>query len=463
MRSLALAIALIVLSPLSATAAPSAPSAADGASIHPVLRLLPREPAASAGRTAFVDVNVVPMDAERVLMRQTVLIEGDRITAIGPVADLAIPADARRIDGAGRFLLPGLGEMHGHNPPVGSTTEYVQRIYFLFLANGVTTVRGMLGWPGQLELREQVRDGRLLGPTLLLAGPSFSGASVASPQAATLRVEEQKREGWDLLKVHPGVKREVYDAMANAADRLGIRFSGHIPLEVGLEYAIERRQETVDHLDGYIELLGGDQGPLDPARLAAIVQRTRETNTWVVPTMALWETIIGAADLPSMLAYPELRYLPTIEIERWRASYERRLADPKFDRARARRIAENRLILLKALADGGARILFGTDAPQQFSVPGFSIHREFPLMLAAGMSRYDILRSATRTVGEHLAATDRFGVIAPGARADLVLVRANPLADLAHLREPAGVMVRGRWLAGDDIAQVLAAYAERRD
>jgi imidazolonepropionase-like amidohydrolase len=179
--------------------------------------------------------------------------------------------------------------------------------------------------------------------------------------------------------------------------------------------------------------------------------------------MALWETIIGAADLPSMLAYPELRYLPTIEIERWRASYERRLADPKFDRARAQRIAENRVVLLKALADGGARILFGTDAPQQFSVPGFSIHREFPLMLAAGMSRYDILRSATRTVGEHLAETDRFGVIAPGARADLVLVRANPLADLAHLREPAGVMVRGRWLAGDDIAQVLAAYAERRD
>lgn len=463
MRSLAFVFSLLVLGRLIAGATPSSPSATDGQASPSSLQLLPAGPVAATVRTAFVDVSVLPMDAERVLTRQTVLIEGDRIAAIGPVGAVAIPAEARRIDGAGRFLLPGLGEMHGHNPPIGSTVDYVERIYFLFLSNGVTTVRGMLGWPGQLELRDQVRDGRLLGPTLLLAGPSFSGASVASPQAATLRVEEQKREGWDLLKVHPGVKREVYDAMADAADRLGIRFSGHIPLEVGLEHAIARGQETVDHLDGYIELLGGDQGPLDPARLAAIVRRTRETNTWVVPTMALWETIIGAADLASMLAYPELRYLPKAEVERWRVSYERRLADPKFDRARARRIAENRIVLLRALSEGGARVLFGTDAPQQFSVPGFSIHREFPLMLAAGMSRYDILRSATRTVGEHLAATDRFGVVAPGARADLVLAHGNPLDDLAHLQQPAGVMVRGRWLSGEDIAKTLAAYAERRD
>lgn len=463
MRPLAFVLALLALGRLIAAATPSSPSATDGQASPSSLHRLHAGPVAATVHTAFVDVSVLPMDADRVLTRQTVLIEGDRIAAIGPVGAVAIPAEARRIDGAGRFLLPGLGEMHGHNPPVGSTVDYVERIYFLFLSNGVTTVRGMLGWPGQLELRDQVRDGRLLGPTLLLAGPSFSGASVASPQAATLRVEQQKREGWDLLKVHPGVKREVYDAMADAADRLGIRFSGHIPLEVGLEHAIARGQETVDHLDGYIELLGGDLGPLDPARLAAIVRRTRETNTWVVPTMALWETIIGAADLGSMLAYPELRYLPKAEIERWRVSYERRLADPKFDRARGRRIAENRIVLLRALSEGGARVLFGTDAPQQFSVPGFSIHREFPFMLAAGMSRYDILRSATRTVGEHLAATDRFGVVAPGARADLVLARGNPLDDLAHLQEPAGVMVRGRWLSGEDIARTLAAYAERRD
>jgi len=418
--------------------------------------------AEAASTVAFVDVTVLPMDSDRVLTKHTVVVEGDRIVTVAPAEQATIPAGAQRVDGAGKFLMPGLGEMHGHNPPPGSSEEYVANVYFLYVANGVTTVRSMLGWAGQLELREKVRRGELVGPTLLLAGPSFSGQTVHSPQGAEERVRTQQAEGWDLLKVHPGVKREVYDAMARTARSVGIEFSGHVPAEVGLVHAIESGQTTIDHLDGYIEHLQAADAPLDPAKLEEVVQFTRESGAWVVPTMVLWETILGAADLETMLAYPELQYMPADEVERWRSGYARRTGEPDFDRERARRIAEHRKTLLKALADGGVKILFGTDSPQVFSVPGFSIHRELAAMAAAGMSNLEILQSATKVVGEYLSESDRFGLVAPGHRADLVLLTANPLDDVRHVSAREGVMLRGRWIPESEIQEKLGEIGGRK-
>ena len=408
---------------------------------------------------AFVDVSVLPMDRNAVLSGQTVVVTGTRITAVGPTDAVAIPSGAQRIDGTDKFLMPGLGEMHGHNPPLGSSQAYIENVYFLFLANGVTTVRGMLGWPGQIELREKINKGEILGPTLYLAGPSFSGTTVRSPAQAEARVREQNAEGWDLLKVHPGLKRADYDRMAQTADALGIRFAGHIPADVGLVHAIERRQETVDHLDGYIEFLNAENSPIDSAKLAEIVKLTRETGTWVVPTMVLWETIVGAAALSEMSQYPELRYMPAAEVRRWKTTYEKRLGDSKFDRTRAATTAANRRIVLKALNDTGAKIVFGTDSPQQFSVPGFSVHREMQAMAAAGMTPFEILQSATHNVGDYLKRKDTFGLVAPGHRADLILLRANPLTDLKHVAQRIGVMVRGRWIPETEIKAGLAKIA----
>jgi imidazolonepropionase-like amidohydrolase len=417
--------------------------------------------ASAPGTVAFVNVTVLPMDADRTLTAHTVLVRGDRIVQVAPSGEVTVPADATQIDGRGKFLLPGFGEMHGHNPPPGSSPQYIADTYFLFLANGVTTVRSMLGWPGQLELREQVKKGDLLGPNLYLAGPSFSGQSTPTPAAAVQRVREQKAEGWDLLKVHPGVRRESYDAMVATAREVGIAYAGHIPADVGILHAIAQGQETVDHLDGYIEYLEGDRGPLDPAKLADVVRRTREAGIAVVPTMILWETIIGAGDPAAMHAFPELKYMPPAEIERWKATYERRLAAPNFDATRARRIADNRKVLLKALRDGGVTILFGTDAPQQFSVPGFSIHREIASMAESGMTPYEILHSGTKAVGDYLKDHDTFGTITPGSRADLILVNANPLEDLRALAQRSGVMIRGRWLSEREIQEGLAAIVAR--
>jgi cytosine/adenosine deaminase-related metal-dependent hydrolase len=419
-------------------------------------------PPADTGVTAFVGVSVVPMDSERVLANQTVVVRGDRIVEVGPARSVRVPDGARRVDGRGKWLMPGLAEMHGHVPPPNAPPEYTDRVLFLYLANGITTVRGMLGAPGQLELRRRAAAGEVLSPTLYLAGPSFNGNSVSSPEQAAEMVRAQKTEGWDLLKVHPGLTRPEYDAMARTAREVGIRFGGHVPEDVGLLHAIEMGQETFDHVDGYVEVLNGDAGPVDSVRLADVVRRTRAAGAWVVPTMALWEVLYGTANLDSLRAYPELRYVPRQQVEAWTNAFRQRMSSPQYNAVAAANVIENRVRILGALHRGGARILMGTDAPQQFSVPGFSLHRELSHMRAAGMSPFDILATGTRAVGEYFRTSDRFGTVAAGQRADLILLDANPLADVSNVDRIAGVMARGRWVPRTEIdaglERIAAAY-----
>ncbi|HEX2190333.1 MAG TPA: amidohydrolase family protein [Longimicrobiaceae bacterium] len=409
--------------------------------------------------TAFVEASVIPLDAERVLRGHTVLVRDGRIVAVGPSAEVEVPPGARRIDAEGKYLIPGLAEMHGHVPPPEAPAGTTESVLFLYLANGITTVRGMLGAPGQLALRERANRGEVLSPTLYLAGPSFNGASVDTPEQAVRMVRAQKAEGWDLLKVHPGLTRAEYDGMARAAHQEGIRFGGHVPGEVGLLHALEMGQETFDHVDGFIPYLRGFQGPVDSVRLADAVRRTRDAGAWIVPTMALWEVLYSVGDLDSLRAYPELRYVPAREVEEWTAAFRQRSQHPQYDATMARRMIENRVHVLRALHRGGAGILMGTDAPQEFSVPGFSLHRELGRMRQAGMSPYEILVTGTRNVGEYFRGKDSFGTVAVGRRADLVLLDANPLQDVANLQRIAGVMVRGRWVPRAEIRDRLESIA----
>ncbi|HUP00554.1 MAG TPA: amidohydrolase family protein [Gemmatimonadota bacterium] len=429
------------------------------------------EIAGSSGPVAFVRVAVLPMvdgadgGSGRVLEDHTVLVDGDRIVGVGPADEIEVPEGAIVVDGTGKWLIPGLAEMHGHVPPPDAPRAFVENVLFLYVASGITTVRGMLGAPGQLALKEEANSGRIVAPTLYLAGPSFSGGSVTSPEQAAAMAREQAAAGWDLLKVHPGPTRAEYDAMARTARELGMRFGGHVPEEVGLVHALEMGQETFDHLDGYVEHLDGEAGPVDPVELEAIVRTSREAGAWVVPTMALWETLWGIPTLETLAAYEELQYMPPDIVEGWKARHRERLADPERDPAVARTVIDNRMRILAALADGGVRILMGTDAPQLFSVPGFSLPRELERMEAAGMSPYEILVSGTRNVGAYFANEDAFGTIAPGQRADLVVLAADPLADIANVASIDGVMVRGRWLPRAELdaglARIAASYRRR--
>ncbi|HEX6938783.1 MAG TPA: amidohydrolase family protein [Longimicrobiales bacterium] len=404
---------------------------------------------------AFIGVNVIPMDAERVLQNQTVIVRDGRIAALGPADDVAVPDDAIRVDGRGKYLVPGIAEMHGHLPGGNAAPEVVETVLFLFVANGVTTVRGMQGHPSQFALRERIERGELIGPTLYLGSPALHGNRARTPEDGARLVREYHAAGFDLLKVHEGLSPETYGAIAAAARELGIAWGGHVADDVGLERALAAGQSSIDHLDGYLEALGDD-----PTRIPALIRATREAGAWVVPTMALWDhAFLGLRDIEELRAFPELKYVPRPWIENWTAQLRNLRANQ--DPAAGARGRELRRRLLKAFADAGVGILLGSDAPQMFNVPGFSLHREMRVMAEAGLTPYQILRAGTRNVAVYFDALDEFGTIAVGRRADLILLEANPLDDIANLQRRAGIMVRGRWLPEGEIQERLAGIARR--
>ena len=427
-----------------------------------VLLASPRLVAQPPKSVAFTNVSVVPMDSSKVVPNQTVIITGDRITAVGPAKTTRAPEGAVQVEGQGKYLMPGLAEMHGHIPPPTQPRELIDNVLFLYVAAGVTTVRGMQGAPGQLDLREAAKRGEIVAPNLYLAGPQFGGGAVKSAEDAVARVRQQKAEGWDLLKVQEGLSTPAYDAMAKTAKEVGIRFGGHVPNDVGLLHAIEMGQETFDHIDGYIEQLDGRAKPVDEKALDDLVQRTRKAGAWIVPTLVVWETLQGPVTLESRTAFSELRYLPAAQVQQWTKGLESRLKNPEYNADQAKLHIDNRMRILKALHAGGVRLLLGSDAPQQFNVPGFSIHREMRRMADAGISPYEVVKSGTANVGEHFKAQDQFGTIAVGKRADLILVDANPLQDVANMEQRSGVMIRGRWLPASEIDARLAKIAAAR-
>ena len=420
---------------------------------------LERTTAQSDQVVAFTNVTVVPMTSNQVLANQTVVVTKDRITAVGPAKSTRVPDGAVRVEGQGKFLMPGLAEMHGHIPPSKTPREQIDNVLYLYVANGITTVRGMQGSPGQLELRESARRGEIVAPNLYLAGPAFNANTVKTPDEAVAMVRQQKAEGWDLLKVLGGLSLESYDAMARTAKESKIAFAGHVPAAVGIVHALEMGQETVDHLDGYAQQLDGLAKPIDGKALADLVAKTKQAGTWMVPTLVVWETLQGPVTLESRTKLPELKYLPAEQIEAWTKGLQNRLSNAQFNAEQARIHIDNRMKIFTAMHSAGVRILLGSDAPQQFNVPGFSIHHEMKRMADAGMSTYDIVRSGTASVGEYFKGRDDFGTVAVGKRADLILVDANPLQSLDNLSKRSGVMVRGRWLPQADIEKRLAQMA----
>lgn len=413
--------------------------------------------AAAQDITAFVNVNVVTMEDDQVLEGRTVVVSDDRIVNIGAAGELDPPESAVIIDGADRYLIPGLAEMHAHVP--GLDDAYApEDVLFLYVSRGVTVARGMQGQPGQLALREKAKNKDFLSPTLYLAAPSLSGNSVNGADDARAKVNTYADEGWDLLKVHEGMTVEEYGAIAETAQERGIPFGGHVSDAVGLERAFASGQRTVDHLDNYLNYIGAEDAPATPEMLEKAVSATGASNAGVVPTMALWETFATSPE--GLSEYPELKYAPKPVIAQWKSSHENIVASiPNADAGRL--TIENRRKLLKALSDGGVEILLGSDAPQIFSVPGFSIHREMTVMAEAGMSPYEILYAGTAAPGAYFADKDAFGTITPGARADMILLEANPLDDIANAGAIAGVMLRGRWIAKSEIDARLDAIAKK--
>jgi hypothetical protein len=440
---------------------------------------IPTPPDDRGNAVAFVDVTVIPMDRERVLERHTVLVEDGRITAVAPSGEIDVPEGAERVDATGQFLMPGLAEMHGHIPgsdPGLDYGRYAEDILFLYVSNGVTTVRGMAGDPLHLELREQTARGELLGPTIHAAGPALSGNNAATPEAAERAVRERHAAGYDLLKIVE-MPADSYERVASTAHEFGMPFAGHIPERVGLVGALDARQASIDHLDRYVEFLvpGYEDMPdreagffgsglvdlADRSRIPEAISRTLEAGTWNVPTLSLVEHLASPLPAEAMIRRPEMRYMPQTLRDQWVRSKNEFNARPDFQPPAARQLVELRRRLTRELHDAGAPLALGSDAPQFFNVPGFSIHHEMAMMVASGLTPFEVLVTGTRNPAIYFGTPEEFGTVEVGRRADLILLEANPLEDIGNVKRRAGVMVRGRWQPESAIQERLEAIAAR--
>lgn len=419
---------------------------------------------------AFVNVNVLPMSSESVLQEQTVIVEHGKIVLIGDVDRVRVPEEAEIVDGTDRYLMPGLAEMHAHIPAVG--TASLDRVLNLFVANGVTLTRGMLGQPSHLPLRQQLLGGDVFGPRLITSGPSFSGSSISGAEDAVRRVRAQFEAGYDFIKLHPGLSAAEFFAIAETANELQIPFAGHVPVAVGVEDALLAGMATIDHLDGYFAALippesdgaGGYGGFLDVLltdemaldRIAAIAAATASAGTRNVPTESLFERRVSAVSVADLRNLPEMKYMPESTVDDWAAAKQRQLDERDFTPELAERAIEIRRRLILALHAAGAGLLSGSDAPQVFNVPGFSLHHELGFMVAAGLTPFEALQTSTTAVADFLGTNT--GYVSVGKDADLVLLDANPFLDIENTMRIHGVMLRGNWYSDAMLEARLAPF-----
>jgi imidazolonepropionase-like amidohydrolase len=425
---------------------------------------------------ALIGVHVIAMDDEKVANNQTILVRDGRIVEIGSAASVTIPEGATRVDAEGKYALPGLTEMHGHL--AGDDSAMNERILLLNVAYGITTLRNMQGHPAHLALRDRVARGELLGPRIYTSGPALSGKRIPTPDEAVKVVTEQKQAGFDFLKTQEGVSRAAFDAMVETAQKLDIPFAGHVAADVGLERALEAGYKSVDHLDGYVEALvkpGVDLAEagffgsavvehIDEARITEVAKATRDAGTAVVPTETLIENFFTPEPVDELLAQPEMRYLPKELLSDWEASKRKFMTDGNgnIPAEQRERLHDVRRKMIKVLHDTGVLLVLGADTPQVLNVPGAAIHRELALMVEAGLTSYQALEMGTKNVAAYFGTSDEAGTIAPGKRADLLLVDANPLDDIGNTTKRFGVMVNGTWLSRTEIDEKLAALTGAR-
>lgn len=414
----------------------------------------------------FEHVSVVPMDRDHILADRSVLVANGRIAAIG--STVAAPPGARIIDGHGLYLLPGLADMHVH-----SANSRDMRV---LLANGVTTVLNMGGASSDFvdQVVPAINAGRRPGPHIYLAlrvdgTPEYGQLLVTSPEQARAVVGLARTNGYDFIKVYNNLAPEVFEALVEEGRREGIPVVGHGVTRVGIERQLAAGQLMVAHLEEYLYTVffppGADVGTRAPddAQIAAAVAFTRRSGAFVTADLGTYATIAGLWGHPEVTTRafrdPDFAYLDPMMRIAWRQSgYEARSGDLNQRLAFLGRFA-------KALLDGGVPLVAGTDTPTiTGDYPGASLRNDLYALRTAGFTAFQALSTATRTPGEFIARAKPgalcFGIIAVGCRADLLLLRRNPLEDLHALEGREGVMVGGVWRSEAQTQALLAEVAQ---
>jgi imidazolonepropionase-like amidohydrolase/phosphohistidine phosphatase SixA len=424
-------------------------------------------------RVAIVGADVLPMTGRARLPDQIVLVVGDRIERVGPRAQIRIPEGYRVIDGKGQTLMPGLVDMHIHlSAEAGRPGDASQRALAVMLAHGVTTARTMAGHPAHPEIRAAIERGTIAGPRLYAAAPALHDGNVPDATAGRAAVAAAKGAGYDLIKSHQLTDPVRWQAIQDEARRLRIPVAGHVAKPVGLLRAVAAGQQ-IEHLDGAIaELIGADapeqaidfgQFPpgavLDAAAAAdesayrALAARLARSGSWHVPTLSLFETIADVTTpTVSLRARADMRFIPEAALDAW--AKQRDSLRQMLDADSGRKLIDVRRRLVRALHRAGVPLMAGSDTAQAFQIWGPGLIAEIEALGRAGLSNMDALRSATRVPrdylrnlpgnGSALGWRASFGTIEAGARADLLLLDADPSKNLSALRSVRTVVAGGR-------------------
>jgi len=448
--------------------------------------------AACAGGTAqntiaITHVSVIDVASGATRPDNTVLVTGNRITYAGPAASAKIPSGATVVDGRGKFLIPGLWDMHVH----GFVWVFSEFAGPLMIANGVTGARDM-GWyiDTTLRWRSDIAAGREIGPRLV-AGARVDGAVNKARFVAHVVTEEdgvravdtlaRRKDGSrraDFIKTYSWVPRAAYFGIAREAKKLGVPFAGHVPYSVSVIEASDAGERSIEHEDDLMRACTARDSLLrarfgdttdsepdqldmikaqarlirafyDPARCKSVIATLARNHTWVTPTLVVYQPYAHAFDSAS--THPEWsKYVPGLVQGGWLHKSARVTpADSmvvrsyfSFDRTRD-------------LKDAGVKLLAGTDMPQAFVYPGFSLHEELELLVRSGLTPLEALRAATYNPAEFLGALDSLGTVTQGKVADLVLLDANPLTDIRNTRRISAVIANGRLFDRAARAQLL--------
>ena len=426
---------------------------------------------------AIEQVTVIPMDRETTLENQTLLIENGKIIEIGTAGRINIPNGFQVIDGKGKYLIPGLSDMHAHffneQGSHRNTTEVELKV---MLANGLTTARIMAGHPNYLAARQNVREKRWIGPELVVASPQLVGRwawdttfknyeIVDTPAKAENAVRKFKKEGYDAIKITFMVDRPAFDAINKTAREVGVKVVGHVGPKVKLPAALAAG-EQIDHMDEFIDMLLPDTSYnhgesvsdmnlwrmnawntvpyLDESKIPALSQLVKKSGIYVCPTNYFFISCFGASFTENVYkSKPDFGYIPKeILPERWRVmQLNRKMPIP---RESIERYVAIRKKMTKSLWEAGVPLMAGSDSPEWFLMTGFSIHDEIKTFVEAGLSPFAALQTATIHPADYLGLTQK-GRIKKGMDADLVLLDRNPLENIDHTKSISGVFKDGRW------------------
>ena len=401
---------------------------------------------------AFVHATVIDATGAPAQSNVTVVINGDRITALGKSAEVTLPANARIVEATGKFLIPGLWDMHVH--------WYDEASLPLFIANGVTGARIMWGMPLHHEWRKEIEQGSLLGPRLLIAStiidgpnPVWPGSDIASNAVEGRQaVLKAKHDGADFVKVYSSLPRDAYFAIADEAKVLGLSFAGHVPDSISAEEASAAGQKSIEHLTGVLSSCS-IQGAYNSGKAAAVFAEFKTNRTWQCPTLTVLH--LSAAE-PSVVADVRLKYMPS-ELRTYWSSLNNRFTNRTSESAASGRSSfQKNLDLVGALQRAGVGILAGTDTGNPYCFPGFSLHDELGWLVQAGLTPMEAIQAATRNAARFMDREQELGTIQPGKLADLVLLDANPLDDIANTRKIAAVVYGGRLFPKSSLAGMLA-------